>query len=187
MPQIANTTPSTSTHAAPTSSRARNTGGPRKRVNPAADDATYHGTTSLNVGAGAKRGATDKADGEPRTKRKRVDHGGAHATVSGSGVRRGGVDRTVDANEKLSLVSNFVFWIAFFASFGVWSASYHCYELTLAAQSRDLNATSSGSMQDPVAAIISLVSLAVAKLLVSFSFLCNSGYHGPVVNVLERQ
>ncbi|CAL1697077.1 unnamed protein product [Somion occarium] len=104
MPQIANTTPSTSTHAAPTSSRARNTGGPRKRVNPAADDATYHGTTSLNVGAGAKRGATDKADGEPRTKRKRVDHGGAHATVSGSGVRRGGVDRTVDANEKLSLI-----------------------------------------------------------------------------------
>ncbi|EKM60441.1 uncharacterized protein PHACADRAFT_84386 [Phanerochaete carnosa HHB-10118-sp] len=42
----------------------------RRKANPQ-DDAAYHG--ALPSSAGAKRSATDKADGEPRVKRKRLE------------------------------------------------------------------------------------------------------------------
>ncbi|KAF5369858.1 hypothetical protein D9758_001094 [Tetrapyrgos nigripes] len=50
---------------APSASRARN---PRKKVN---EDASYIGPSGFNS-AGSKRQAADRADGEPRAKRKRV-------------------------------------------------------------------------------------------------------------------
>ena len=51
----------------PSASRARTQS--RKKLN---DDAAYFGPTSS---AASKRQAVDKAEGEPRTKRKRIDTG----------------------------------------------------------------------------------------------------------------
>lgn len=67
----------------------------RKKVN---DDAAYFGPLA---GAGVKRHAMDKAEGEPRVKRKRVD-----ATAGGIGRRVG--DKTImqEGNDvNVSLVS----------------------------------------------------------------------------------
>ncbi len=50
------------------SSRARTQG--RKKIN---DDAAYLGPSASTASTGTKRLAADKADGEPRTKRKRVE------------------------------------------------------------------------------------------------------------------
>ncbi|CCM06352.1 uncharacterized protein FIBRA_08609 [Fibroporia radiculosa] len=70
--------------AAPTSatvSRSRPQGS-RRKANAQADDAAYHAPASS--AAGTKRAAADKAEGEPRVKRKRVD-GAAGVSASTSG------------------------------------------------------------------------------------------------------
>ncbi|TFY60976.1 hypothetical protein EVJ58_g4793, partial [Rhodofomes roseus] len=54
----------------------------RKKLN--ADDAAYHAPPSASA-AGAKRTATERADGEPRAKRKRVDASSNAASASGAG------------------------------------------------------------------------------------------------------
>ncbi|KAI0089854.1 hypothetical protein BDY19DRAFT_1069732 [Irpex rosettiformis] len=53
----------------------------RRKANHAADDAAYHGVISSNALAGSKRGAAEKADGEPRLKRKRLEP--TNATTNG--------------------------------------------------------------------------------------------------------
>ncbi|KAF7795223.1 hypothetical protein EIP86_006373 [Pleurotus ostreatoroseus] len=44
----------------------------RKRAHPPGDDAAYHGVSASHL-AGVKRTAADRADGEPRLKRKRIE------------------------------------------------------------------------------------------------------------------
>ena len=73
----------------PSSSRPRNQA--RRRQN---DDAAYMGP--------AKRQAADKADGEPRMKRKRVDVAGASAGMSA--LARRAVDRASDDGRRASVV-----------------------------------------------------------------------------------
>ncbi|KAI0809076.1 hypothetical protein BC629DRAFT_1086102 [Irpex lacteus] len=78
--------PSTSNAAAngaplTTSSRARPQAS-RRKANHAADDAAYHGVIPSGALAGSKRAAGDKAEGEPRMKRKRLEPTGA----AGNGV-----------------------------------------------------------------------------------------------------
>ena len=72
----------------PSSSRPRNQA--RRRQN---DDAAYMGP--------AKRQAADKADGEPRVKRKRVDGAGASAGMSA--LARRAVDRASDDGRRASV------------------------------------------------------------------------------------
>lgn len=77
--------PSTSNAAANgaplTTSRARPQAS-RRKANHAADDAAYHGVIPSGALAGSKRAAGDKAEGEPRMKRKRLEPTGA----AGNGV-----------------------------------------------------------------------------------------------------
>lgn len=77
----------------------------------ASDDAAYLGSVS---GVGAKRQAIDKAEGEPRVKRKKVEQGNinaaATATAAGGGVGVGkkAADKaglTEAENLNMSLVS----------------------------------------------------------------------------------
>ncbi|OCH88980.1 hypothetical protein OBBRIDRAFT_794719 [Obba rivulosa] len=49
----------------------------RKKANMGGDDAAYHGPASTGSGVGTKRAAVDKADGEPRVKRKRIEPAGS--------------------------------------------------------------------------------------------------------------
>lgn len=69
----------------------------RKKVN---DDATYSGPPST-TGGGAKRHATDKPDGEPRVKRKRVEPSYA---VSVTNSRK----EVTEAEPALSVVSYYI-------------------------------------------------------------------------------
>ncbi|EAU92932.1 hypothetical protein CC1G_03719 [Coprinopsis cinerea okayama7 len=64
----------------------------RKKVN---DDASYFGPSTSTGGAGAKRQAVDKLDGEPRTKRKRAEPAAQLAAKK---------DAVVEVEPKLSLV-----------------------------------------------------------------------------------
>ena len=75
------------------SSRSRQTA--RRKPN---DDAGYFGPLGGGSTAGAKRHAADKADGEPRVKRKRVEAVTANAMGSGA-------SKDTDADGKSSLVS----------------------------------------------------------------------------------
>lgn len=70
---------SNGTQSAP--SRARTQA--RKKVN---DDAAYFGPSSSSGAAGTKRQAADRADGEPRVKRKRVD--AAHVVPNSNNVKK---------------------------------------------------------------------------------------------------
>ncbi|TFK76647.1 hypothetical protein BDN72DRAFT_852004 [Pluteus cervinus] len=60
------------------------------------DDASYNGP--INGASGSKRQATDKAEGEPRMKRKRVDAPQISTNNSGSGRR------DADESQRISLV-----------------------------------------------------------------------------------
>lgn len=76
----------------------------RKRVNQQGDDAAYHGALP-GAAVGTKRTAADKADGEPRVKRKRLEPAGAAGSSSvGAGSSRRTGDRGQDVEEK-SVVS----------------------------------------------------------------------------------
>lgn len=100
----------------------RRSQGGRKKANPAADDAAYHGVSTSNAGGGGKRAATDKPEGEPRMKRKRVDMGmaggnvGSSSNAPNSGLRRN--ERPVNADGKLSLVSYPLHWLVGRARYG---------------------------------------------------------------------
>ncbi|KZT64020.1 hypothetical protein DAEQUDRAFT_770067 [Daedalea quercina L-15889] len=76
-------------NASATTSRSRPQAS-RKKIN--ADDAAYHAPPSASA-AGAKRTAGERADGEPRAKRKRVDASAtaAAANAGGNGVNGGSV------------------------------------------------------------------------------------------------
>jgi hypothetical protein len=87
----------TTISVAPATSGSRSRPQARKKPN---DDAGYFGPSQgANAGAGAKRQAGDKADGEPRPKRKRVDER--------NGVRRveRGVEGVVDGRDSLVSLS----------------------------------------------------------------------------------
>ncbi|GBE78720.1 hypothetical protein BKA93DRAFT_730868 [Sparassis latifolia] len=86
------------TAPAASSSRARPQGA-RKRAHVAADDAPYHAPASVSAsagGAGTKRAAGERAEGEPRTKRKRVEH------VANSGAAANA--RRIDGDGRISLI-----------------------------------------------------------------------------------
>ncbi|KAI0077426.1 hypothetical protein K474DRAFT_1085867 [Panus rudis PR-1116 ss-1] len=78
-------------------SRAKPQGSRRKANAASADDAAYHGVV------GMKRGAGDRAEGEPRMKRKRVDASANHNAPSSSAARRA-AERSNDVDGKLSLI-----------------------------------------------------------------------------------
>ncbi|KAL4244486.1 hypothetical protein ABKN59_009346 [Abortiporus biennis] len=86
----------------------RRGGGGRKKANPAADDAAYHGV-SAGSGGGTKRTAVEKAEGEPRMKRKRVDAGLSasvgvtHANTPNSAFRKA-AERPNDPESRVSMV-----------------------------------------------------------------------------------
>ena len=89
---------SASTTQPTTGSRSRTQS--RKKVN---DDAAYFGPPASNVSmSSAKRQAPDKAEGEPKVKRKRVEAG--HIMTPASGKR----DNT-DSEPRKSLVSSTFF------------------------------------------------------------------------------
>lgn len=107
--------PPTTAPATTSSSRSRPQAS-RKKAHVPADDAAYHASASISTSgvAGTKRAAGERAEGEPRVKRKRVEtsgptagilaHNGASsggANASGSAARK---ERT-DADGKVSLVS----------------------------------------------------------------------------------
>jgi hypothetical protein len=79
--------------ASATASGSRSRHQTRKKHN---DDAAYMAPPSAT--AGTKRQATDKADGEPRVKRKRVDP--IAATASGTGKKDG------EEQRRSSMVNN---------------------------------------------------------------------------------
>lgn len=112
MPHIANVPGPT---AAPSHASApRRLQGGRKKANPAADDAAYHGASTSGVVGGTKRTAADKPEGEPRMKRKRVDMTMAGGNMGGgsastSGLRR--PDRPLNADGRPSLVSVVLRWL----------------------------------------------------------------------------
>lgn len=83
------TLPATSTANALAPSRSRPQAS-RKRAHPAGDDAAYHGVASSHV-VGTKRAAAERADGEPRVKRKRIEPVSASAVAGAGGVREGEV------------------------------------------------------------------------------------------------
>lgn len=68
----------------------------RKRAQPLADDAAYHGSTSVG-GAGTKRVAAERVEGEPRVKRKRVD---------ASGIASGSANMSMASGASLSASAN---------------------------------------------------------------------------------
>ncbi|TCD71451.1 hypothetical protein EIP91_010157 [Steccherinum ochraceum] len=100
---ITATAPPPSASVAPTSGRARPQAG-RRKANTTADDAAYHGT----VTAGTKRGAAEKADGEPRGKRKRAEANSGVGAVagpsSGAGMRRTAADKAIESDGTRSAV-----------------------------------------------------------------------------------
>ncbi|KAI0932914.1 hypothetical protein AcW1_000108 [Taiwanofungus camphoratus] len=106
--------PPTTAPATTSSSRSRPQAS-RKKAHVPADDAAYHASASISTSgvAGTKRAAGERAEGEPRVKRKRVEtsgptagilaHNGASsggANASGSAARK---ERT-DADGKVSLI-----------------------------------------------------------------------------------
>jgi hypothetical protein len=94
--------PGTSNGALPSVSGSRSRPQARKKAN---DDAAYFGPLG---GAGTKRHAGEKADGEPRVKRKRVDASGVNMNVS-TGSRRTEKERIASEGDlKTSLVSRYV-------------------------------------------------------------------------------
>ncbi|KAH8101522.1 hypothetical protein BXZ70DRAFT_1007351 [Cristinia sonorae] len=100
MPFTANAPPPSISAGPPPSSRARQQG-TRRKANPTADDAAYHGASATGV----KRGAAEKADGEPRGKRKRAEAGSAGVSAmagpsAGAGMRRTTADRPIEAEGK---------------------------------------------------------------------------------------
>ena len=103
MPLTANVSPPSVSAAPPTSARARPQAS-RRKANAAADDAAYHGAST----AGVKRGAAEKAEGEPRGKRKRADAGnaggGAAGPSAGAGMRRTAADKPTESDGKHSMV-----------------------------------------------------------------------------------
>ncbi|KAH9949494.1 hypothetical protein B0H21DRAFT_117343 [Amylocystis lapponica] len=90
----------------PTSSSSRSrTQASRKRPNATADDAAYHASASVSasagVGAGSKRTAVDRAEGEPRVKRKRVDGGAATNVSAGIGAAGGSAVTSAARRERV--------------------------------------------------------------------------------------
>jgi len=79
----------------------------RKKAHQSADDAAYHAPASVSasvVGAGTKRAAGERAEGEPRVKRKRVEPAGG---TSGGGVgtsASASAARRMEADGRISLV-----------------------------------------------------------------------------------
>jgi len=115
--------------SAPQSSSSRARTQARKKIN---DDAAYLGPSASTASAGTKRLAGDKADGEPRTKRKRVDTG--HSANS--------FKKDFEAESRRSLVS-FFFPLSFFEGGlidGVFcrSSSTRCRYMSFSATSYNL-------------------------------------------------
>ena len=94
-----------STTSQPSASTARARPQARRKANPPGDDAAYHGVLPTSS-AGTKRAAADKADGEPRVKRKRLEPAVASASTSigAAAAARKAVERVPDGERK-SLVS----------------------------------------------------------------------------------
>lgn len=102
--------PATAAAPSATTSRARPQGS-RRKVNHSADDAAYHGVISGSALVGSKRAAGEKADGEPRVKRKRLEPAGTpvnglgSATGTGVGRKTSNIIQDSERESRPSLVS----------------------------------------------------------------------------------